>query len=78
MTTFTPEDLLLYLYKESSPALTQAIEKALAEDWTLKEKLAVLQDAGKRLDAATASPREETLNSILQYARNMETTPADH
>ena len=42
MTLFTPEDLLLYLYKESSPELTVAIETALKEDWMLREKLQVL------------------------------------
>ena len=45
MTLFTPEDLLLYLYKESSPELTAAIETALNEDWTLREKLQVLQSS---------------------------------
>ena len=30
MRNFTPEDLLLYLYKESSPQLTAAITQALA------------------------------------------------
>ena len=38
MTKFTPEDLLLYLYKESSHQLTEAIEQGLKLDWTLTGK----------------------------------------
>ena len=50
MTLFTPEDLLLYLYKESSPELTAAINAALNEDWTLREKLQVMQSSVDELD----------------------------
>ena len=50
MTLFTPEDLLLYLYKESSPDLTAAIETALKEDWTLQEKLQSLQSSENQLE----------------------------
>ena len=50
MTNFTPEDLLLYLYKETTPRQTSAIEKALEKDWTLREKLTVLKTSMQRLD----------------------------
>jgi len=36
MTNFTPEDLLLYLYNETSAKQTEAIESALKKDWTLR------------------------------------------
>ena len=49
MTLFTPEDLLLYLYKESSPELTSAIDAALKEDWTLREKMQDLQSSANQL-----------------------------
>jgi hypothetical protein len=75
MTTFTPEDLLLYLYKETSPALTRAIEKALADDWTLREKLAVLEASRQELlDTKLYAPRMEAVLNVLNYAR--ETMPA--
>ena len=38
MTRYTPEDLLQYLYKETSASETSAIEEALKQDWTLREK----------------------------------------
>ena len=69
MTNFTPEDLLLYLYKETSPRQTAAIEKALAKDWTLREKFAVLKNSIQRLDKIKQSPRTEVVLNVLNYAR---------
>jgi hypothetical protein len=69
MTNFTPEDLLLYLYRETSPRQTAAIEKALAKDWTLREKLAVLKNSTQRLDKIKLSPRTEVVLNVLNYAR---------
>lgn len=73
MTNFTPEDLLLYLYQETTPEQRDAIEKALEKDWTLREKLAVLKASAQRLDKLVVSPRTELIVSILQHARK-ETT----
>ena len=73
MTNFTPEDLLLYLYKETSPRQTAAIEKALAKDWTLREKLAVLKNSTQRLDKIKLSPRTEVVLNVLNYAREKST-----
>jgi hypothetical protein len=69
MTKFTPEDLLLYLYKESSHQLTAAIEQGLKLDWTLREKLAVLKTSMLRLDQIHETPRTEVILNILNYAR---------
>ena len=69
MTNFTPEDLLLYLYKETTPKQTAAIEQALKKDWTLREKLAVLKTSMQRLDKIKQSPRTEVVLNVLNYAR---------
>jgi hypothetical protein len=69
MPLFTPEDLLLYLYKESSPDLTAAIESALKEDWMLREKLQVLQSSADELEKVTVSPRMEVVLRVMNYAR---------
>ena len=66
---FTPEDLLRYLYKETSPAMNAAIEAALDEDWTLREKLEVLKASARNLDKIVESPRTEVIMKIMQYAR---------
>ena len=78
MTLFTPEDLLLYLYKESSPELTVAIETALKEDWMLREKLQVLQSSAEGLDKVTVSPRAEVILTIMNYARETATESVQH
>jgi hypothetical protein len=69
MQNFTPEDLLLYLYKETSPQMTAAIEQALKMDWTLSEKLAVLKASMQKLDKSVVSPRTEVILNVLNYAR---------
>jgi hypothetical protein len=69
MTNFTPEDLVMYLYNETSKKQTSAIETALEKDWTLREKLGVLQNAMKRLDKIIESPRTEVVLNVLNYAR---------
>lgn len=69
MINFTPEELLLYLYNETSKEQTVAIKKALEQDWTLREKLAVLKDSMQRLDVLIESPRANVVLDILSYAR---------
>jgi len=72
MPLFTPEDLLRYLYKESSPELTAAIQVALNENWTLREQMEELQTSVNQLDIEReiVSPRMEVVQRVLQYARN--------
>ena len=72
MHNYTPEDLILYLYKETSPEATTAIEKALQEDWTLREKLNVLKTSMERLNSITVSPRTEIILNVLRHARTKE------
>ena len=69
MANFTPEDLLLYLYKETSDEQTTAIENALKLDWSLREKLAVLKTSLERLDGIKKSPRTRIVLNVLNYAR---------
>ena len=73
MTNFTPEDLLQYLYKETSPQQTAQIEEALNHDWALREKLAVLKASMQRLDKLVVSPRTEVVLSVLNKARQEST-----
>ncbi len=69
MANFTAEDLLLYLYNETTVEQTAEIKKALKKDWTLREKLAVLKTSMQRLNRITESPRTEIVINILNYAR---------
>lgn len=76
MTNFTPEDLLQYLYNETSAEVNAAIETALQHDWTLREKLTVLKTSMNRLDRIVTSPRTEVVLNILNYARKTEVETA--
>ena len=69
MANLTPEDLLLYLYKETSEEQTSAIESALKQDWTLREKLAVLKTSLERLNGIKKSPSTRAILNVLNYAR---------
>ena len=68
MHNFTPEDLLQYLYNETSPAQTAQIKAALETDWSLREKFEVITSAQKRLEALKMSPSQQTIDNILNYA----------
>ena len=68
MNNYSPEDLLLYLYNETSAEATAAIDAALERDWTLREKLAVLKASKRRLDTLAESPRTEVVLNIMRYA----------
>ena len=72
MHNFTPEDLICYLYKETSPELTQSIEQAVEKDWTLREKLAVLKASHERLNTIIQSPRTEIILNVLKHAAKKE------
>lgn len=76
---FTPEELIQYLYKETSAARTAEIEDALQHDWTLREKLEVLQNSMQALNRPLESPRTEAVMNILNYAREAMSEPVqDH
>jgi len=68
MHNFTPEDLLQYLYNETSPAQTAAIKTALESDWSLREKFEVITSAQSRLETLKMSPSQKTSDNILSYA----------
>lgn len=68
MHNYSPEDLILYLYKETSPEATAAIKEAIKTDWTLREKLEVLKTSMKRLDSIVTSPRTELILNVMKYA----------
>jgi hypothetical protein len=75
---FTPEELIQYLYRETSPARTAEIEEALQRDWTLREKLEVLQNSMHILPRILESPRTESVMKILNYARETFSEPVQH
>ena len=73
MTLFTPEDLVMYLYKDTSPEKTAAIETALQNDWALREKLQLLRESVTDIEQVPlSSPRTEVILRVMNYAKQTE------
>jgi len=69
MYNFTMEDLLQFIYKETSPQKTAEITAALASDWSLREKMNILSAAHTELNTVKLiSPGKQTLENIFSYA----------
>jgi len=72
MNSYSPEDLIRYIYGETSPEMTKEIESVLENDWTLREKLSVLKSSYERLNTLVETPRTEVVLNILRYAAQKE------
>ena len=69
MTKITPEDLVRYIYNETSPTKAERIRVALQTDWNVRETFEKLVISEQNLDnIKLSSPRPETVNKILEYA----------
>lgn len=69
MPSYTTEELIQYIYQETTAEKTQAMQKAIESDWNLKEKFDALRESMKQLDTVITSPREQSITAILNYAR---------
>jgi hypothetical protein len=68
MINITPEELVRYIYNETSPQKTEKIRSALQTDWNLRDTYEKLVGTEKELSKLKFSPRVETVNKILAYA----------
>jgi len=68
MHSFTQEDLVQYLYKESSPEKSAVLKAALETDWILREKYDIISSAIGSLEKISLSPRKIAVDNILNYA----------
>ncbi|MDO9375559.1 MAG: hypothetical protein V4725_00810 [Bacteroidota bacterium] len=68
MLSFTQEDLVQYLYNESSPEKSALIKAALETDWNLREEFEVISSASNGLEKISLSPRKIAVDNILNYA----------
>lgn len=67
MIKITPEELVRYLYQETSDKKTAAIRTALESDWNLRETYEKLLSSHNSLSEISLSPRPEAVNKILEY-----------
>ncbi len=69
MRIFTQEDLVQYLYGETSPKKTASIKAALENDFSLREMFKVIVSVHERLNTLHVSPREQIVKKLLRYAK---------
>ncbi len=71
MHNITPEDLVQYLYNETSTAKTAAIKAALEADLELREAYEVMATAKKQLEYIELKPRDEVVKKILEHEEKL-------
>jgi len=70
MPIYTTEELIQYLYRETTAEKTRAIEQAIQSDWIVREKFEALKESMEQLDTLTVSPRAQSVMAILNYAKS--------
>jgi hypothetical protein len=78
MTNITSEELIRYLYNETSEQKAAIIRAALQIDWNLRETYEKLTNARENLDKISFKPRTESVNKILEYASKREVPVSSH
>ncbi len=70
MMKITPEDLVRYLYQETSTQKTARIKAALQIDSNLQDEYEKLKSTYSKLEEeeVRVSPRPQTIKSIMEYA----------
>lgn len=66
----TPNDLVRFIYKETSTTETLGITEALSEDINLLEEYETLMVSHVRLPKAKFDPSKATIQNILRYSEN--------
>ncbi len=69
MHILTAEDLVQYLYYETSPKKTASIKAALESDFSLRETFKLIASAHQRLNTVLFSPRDQVVKKLLRYAK---------
>ncbi len=72
MKHITPDDLVRYLYNETSDKKSELIREALETDINLSETFNALLLSKKKLEETNLSPRPESIDKILQHAGKQE------
>ncbi len=67
---FTPNDLIRFIYKETSTAENLGIKEALSGDINLSEEYNALMGSYTQLPKAKFDPSKNTIQNILRYSEN--------
>ena len=69
--TFTRNDLIRFIYKETSPGESREIRKALLFDNQLLTQFKELKEVVRILDIQDEYPSQKILNNILEYSKTL-------
>ena len=78
MMKITSEDLIKYVYNETSEQKSATIQAALQTDWSLREMYQQLLNSQSELNEIKFSPRRESVNKILEYASKRHVPVTSH
>jgi hypothetical protein len=78
MMKITQEELVKYLYHETSAKKSAVIAAALEADWNLREAFENLAGGKINLEETHIAPRKEVVNRILAYGANKQKTVHSH
>jgi hypothetical protein len=67
---FTQDDILRYVYQETTPEESTEIELALYQDSDLYQYYHQVRSLSSRLDSIECTPAEKTLQHIFRYSRS--------
>jgi hypothetical protein len=70
--TFTKNDLIRFIYRETSEEETREINKALLCDSDLQAQYNELNAAYKQLNQVKLEPSAASVQNILNYARGLQ------
>ena len=70
--TFTQNDLIRYIYHETSEEETKEIDKALICDSELQLQFKELLAVKRQMDDSTMQPSATVVANILNYSRGMQ------
>lgn len=68
MDIYTQENMIRFLYKETTAEESAAIQLALDTNWAFRERFEILKNAMEGLNTISASPRASVVQSLLNYA----------
>lgn len=69
--TFTQDDVIRYIYKETSEQENEAIAQALLTDEMLMDDYKQLSASVETLNSAMLEPSEKAINNILNYSKSI-------
>ncbi len=68
--TFTEDDLVRFIYGETTPTENEAISNAIMCDSVMQDSYRKLRDAVSFMNKGMMAPGEKVVNKILNYSKN--------